>query len=137
MKFKNKLFLNLLIPILGLLTSCQEPMEFGNSKLAEDIDFISLEQFEQNPENYHNDTIKIRGTLYVEYENVSIKLNNISIWIETFEPSIIGGLEEDKRKKLNGDNVELTGIYNAEQKGHLGLFNGHFTKVFYMKSKFR
>ena len=109
-------------------------MEFGNSKLTEDIDFISLEQFEQNPENYHNDTIKIRGTLYVEYENISIKLNNISIWIETFEPSIIGGLEEDKLKKLN---VELTGIYNAEQTGHLGLFNGHLTKVFYMKSKFR
>jgi hypothetical protein len=130
-KFMNKY---LILSIFCLIVSCKEKVEYGDAKLTEKIDLTRIETLKKQPEGFNNDTIRIKGKVFIEWENVAIVNDEFSIWINSFEPAIGMELADESDKKLNGKNVELIGIYKAGMTGHLGRYNGRLSEIFYIKS---
>ena len=118
-----------IIIFIGLLISCStKKAEFGNAELSQKITLTDITLLKENPTDFDNDTLKIVGKLYLTLENKGID----DIWIPSFKPAT----ELDSVwNKMNEKKVELIGLYKSGKTGHLGLYNGQFTEIYYIKTK--
>ncbi|WP_139242023.1 hypothetical protein [Aquimarina spongiae] len=123
-KFKILIF-------IGFLISCnKEKTEFGNAELSQRINLIEITDLTENSSDFDNDTLKIIGDLHLELENKGIFSKSGKIWIDSFKPAT----ELDTVwKKMNGKTVEIIGLYKSGKTGHLGLYNGEFKEIYYIK----
>jgi len=125
-KFKILLF-------IGLLFSCNtEKTEYGNAELSQKIHLTEISSIFKNSTEFNNDTLKISGELHLDLENKGIYAESDKIWLNSFKPAT----ELDSVwKRMNGKKVELIGLYKSGKTGHLGLYNGQFTEIYFIKTK--
>ena len=121
-----------LLVLLLVLVSCQEEIELGNSDLVPKINLIEIEELKKKPTEFNNDTIRLKCAIYLTMENHSFYNKDYSIWIDSFNPAtdLKTGWE-----KFNNKKVELIGLYQSGKTGHLGLYNGKFIEIYYIKSE--
>tara|TARA_R110002012_G_scaffold295589_1_gene492245 strand:- start:1296 stop:1679 length:384 start_codon:yes stop_codon:yes gene_type:complete len=117
---------------IGLLVSCNtQKTEYGNAKISHKISLTDISELSKNRTDFDNDTLKIIGELHLDLENKGIYNESEKIWIDSFKPAT----ELDSVwKKLNGKKVELIGLYKSGKTGHLGLYNGQFKEIYYIKT---
>ncbi|MGV6832046.1 MAG: hypothetical protein ACWA5P_10875 [bacterium] len=118
---------------IGLLVSCNtKKAEFGNADLSQKINLTKITDLKEKLPEFDNDTLRITGELHVDLENKGIFYNSEKIWIDSFKPAT----ELDTVwRKMNGKTVEIIGRYKSGKTGHLGLYNGKFTEIYYIKTK--
>ena len=116
-----------------LITSCNtQRTEFGNAEISRKLSLTNIKELSENQTAFDNDTLKIIGELHLDLENKGIFSKSEKIWINSFKPTT----ELDSTwKKLNGKEVEIIGLYKAGKTGHLGLYNGQFKEVYYIKTE--
>ncbi|SDX51142.1 hypothetical protein SAMN05216556_13821 [Aequorivita viscosa] len=119
--------------LIGLLVSCiTEKTEYGNAELSQKINLTEISSVFKNSTEFNNDTLKISGVLHLDLENKGIYAKSDKIWLNSFKPAT----ELDSVwKRMNGKKVELIGLYKSGKTGHLGLYNGQFTEIYYIKTK--
>ncbi|UAB75645.1 hypothetical protein [Mesoflavibacter sp. SCSIO 43206] len=125
-KFKILLF-------IGVLFSCNtEKTEYVNAVLSQKIHLTEISSVFKNSTEFNKDTLKISGELHLDLENKGIYAESDKIWLNSFKPAT----ELDSVwKRMNGKKVELIGLYKSGKTGHLGLYNGQFTEIYYIKTK--
>ncbi len=118
---------------IGLLVSCNpNKTEFGNAELSQKIKLTNFSTLIKNPTEFDNDTLKIIGELHLDLENKRIYYKSQKIWIESFKPAT----ELDSVWiKMNGEKVEIIGLYKAGKSGYLGLYDGQFKEIYYIKTE--
>lgn len=84
---------------------------------------VSLEDILKAPNQYHNKLIETHGFLLQEFENSGLYSTSSwrgtkGIWITP-----VNGLHIE-REKTNRRYVVVTGVFDANQNGHLGQFAG-------------
>lgn len=114
------------ILILSLLYWSSNPL-FATTPID-----VSLIQLIANPADYDGKVVRVIGFLRLEFEGNAVYLhqddytNSISkngLWIE---------ITNDMRKKkadFDQKYVMLEGTFNAEMKGHLGLWSGSIQDI--------
>tara|TARA_R110000868_G_scaffold326959_1_gene587951 strand:- start:578 stop:916 length:339 start_codon:yes stop_codon:yes gene_type:complete len=110
-------------------------VEYGDASLIEKIDLVDIKALKKSPVEFDNDTIRIQGKVFIEFENVALVNEGFSIWINSFEPAVGIKLGSKSDEELDGKNVEIIGIYKAGSAGHLGLHNGQISEIFLIKTK--
>jgi hypothetical protein len=85
----------------------------------------AFEDVLKNPGLYHGKLIETRGFLVQEYENSALYADEKwqrtkGIWVtSTIEPYPLRGIKNH--------NVDVTGVFDANDHGHLGQFKGTLT----------
>ncbi|MBL86424.1 MAG: hypothetical protein CMO82_07180 [Winogradskyella sp.] len=68
----------------------------------------------------------------MSFENISIGNGDSWIWIDSFKPAV----EFDTvYNNLNFCEVQLTGLFDSKNTGHLGQYNGGFKKIYVIKTE--
>jgi hypothetical protein len=119
--------------IIGLIISCNSnKIEFGNADLSQKLELTNIRDLMKKPTEFNNDTLKIIGEFHLTMENRGIYWKSQQIWIDSFKPAT----ELDSVwKNMNGKKVEIIGLYKAGKTGHLGLYNGQFKEIYYIKTE--
>ena len=125
----------IILALFCLIISCKVGVEYGDANLIEKIDLVQIETLKQSPEDFDNDTIRIEGKVFIEFENVALVNEGFPIWINSFEPAVGIKLGNESDKELNGKNVEIIGIYKSGIAGHLGLYNGQLNEILFIRTK--
>lgn len=131
----NKIFQ--LCIILIITVSCSKPESYGDIDLDKSFELINISDIKTKSSRFDNDTIKISGKLYLEFENVGIFNESLSIWINNLKPAISDDIKFGDRmhKELNGKYVTLIGIYKSGKTGHLNRYDGEFKKILYLRTE--
>ena len=118
---------------IGLLFSCNtHKTEFGNAEISKKINLTEISELSKNRTEFNNDTLKLIGELHLDLENKGLYNKSEKIWINSFQPAT----ELDSVwKQINGKKVELIGLYKSGKTGHLGLYNGQFTEIYYIRTE--
>ena len=87
---------------------------------------VSLQDVLKNPDEYNGKLIETRGFLLQEYENSGLYVSDK--WRHTEGIWITPGMEMHRlRGEVNHHYMVLTGVFNANDHGHLGVFKGTLT----------
>ncbi|MDT0648422.1 hypothetical protein RM545_17150 [Zunongwangia sp. F260] len=93
---------------------------------------ITNSQLKENNSDFDNDTVRLVGELHLDLENKGIFLDSHKIWIDSFKPaSDLDTIWE----YMNGKEIEIIGLYQSGQSGHLGFYDGQLKEVYYIKTK--
>jgi hypothetical protein len=123
---------HIIIFIIGLFVSCNSNLtEYGNAELSKEYKSVNISNLMENPADFNNDTLKIEGELHLDLENRGVFLKSNKIWINTFKPATDF---DSVWNNMNGEYVEIIGLYQSEETGHLGIYNGQFKEVYYIKT---
>ena len=116
-----------------ILSSCSLKEEFGNKTLMSNANEIDWNDLITNPNNYHNDTILVKGKYKSYFENSTlINSDSIGIWIEPMNWNEIGLKEYEN---LINENILVLGKFNSVSKGHLGQHLGTISEIYYLKKE--
>jgi hypothetical protein len=88
---------------------------------------ILLEDILKAPDKYNGKLVETRGFLLLEFENSALYVNEK--WQRTRGIWITPAFAEMhiRREELNRHYVVVTGIFDANDHGHLGQFKGKLT----------
>lgn len=98
-------------------------------RAAEPTD-VGMVQLLAQPEKYHGKFIRVHGFLRLEFEGKALYLhredyaNGLTkngVWVDM--------LETPEHMKLNMHYVLIEGVFNAKDRGHLGLWSGAIEKI--------
>ncbi|MEO9871181.1 hypothetical protein [Ekhidna sp.] len=105
----------------------------GDENLIDGLSEVSWNTISENPEDFNGDTILISGKYTYIFENVRLSFGSNQIWVEGFDYDtiIVANFEE----RINGREVQIFGIFNSKDKGHLGQFLGTIEKSLYVTTK--
>ncbi|WP_243472544.1 hypothetical protein [Winogradskyella sp. MH6] len=122
----------LLIILPFVLFSCKKEYDYGNSELFEKIDLTDINILKGYRTKFDNDTLRVKGKVTISFENISIGNGDSWIWVDSFEPAV----EFDTvYNNLNYREVELIGLFDSKNTGHLGQYNGGFEKIYAIKTE--
>jgi hypothetical protein len=86
---------------------------------------VAFEDVLKNPGLYHGKLIETRGFLVQEYENSALYANEK--WQRTKGIWVTSSLEADPLRAIKNHYVSVTGVFDANDHGHLGQFKGTLT----------
>lgn len=104
---------------------------FAQVEPVEPID-VSLIQLIANPNEYHGKLVRVIGycrlafegdALYLHREDFEHGITKNAAWID------IGSKISTNPRELNGRYVLVEGVFNANDKGHLGLYSGCLKEI--------
>lgn len=120
----------LLILLLAITQISAAPAPPSN---AEQVHTVPLVAVIANPERYHGKVVRVMGFLVLEYEDDALYLSKSdfdqlfttnAVWVNGPKDT-----EPAARRALSGKHVFLTGRFDADHRGHLGLFSGALVDV--------
>ena len=133
-------FLAVLIGSLIFSSNAMAENQIGSTK-NEKIDEVSLVQLLSQPETYEGKFVRVEGFIRLEFEGNGIYLSRDdanyliaknSLWVE-FDQNLwtdpANGKRIDIDKMFNGKFVLIEGIFDKNNKGHMGLFSGAIKKI--------
>ena len=91
---------------------------------------VGMIQLLAQPEKYHGKFIRVQGFLRLEFEGNALYLHredyahgltNNGVWVDM--------LLSPEHMKLNMHYVLIEGVFNAKDRGHLGLWSGTIEKI--------
>ncbi|SEN56058.1 hypothetical protein [Niastella yeongjuensis] len=95
---------------------------------------VSLVKLIANPEKYNGKRIQVIGYLHLEFEGKAIYLHEEdfkhaisenSFWVN-FSSKLA---EKQDLKKFNNKYVIVIGTFNANERGHMGMFGGTLDNI--------
>ncbi len=93
---------------------------------------VSLVQLIANPNKYHKSLVRVIGfcrlefegnALYIHRDDFEYSISKNGVWIQVGWP-----IPEDFRE-MSDEYVIVEAIFDAEQKGHFGMFSGSLEEV--------
>ncbi|WP_256080403.1 hypothetical protein [Massilia sp. YIM B04103] len=104
----------------------------GTNAKSSELGDVSMIQLIANPQQYDGKPIRLIAFLNLEFEGNALYLHR-----EDFDKSLLSNavwisLDDQQTraaKKLNGGYVLVEGIFNAKDRGHLGIFSGSIQRV--------
>ena len=124
--------LSTLLLFISALSSCSPNYEFGDKDLTTKLQVTKWADLKENPSRYLNDTILISGTYHSGFEDSSIKRNSDMIWVSSFNPLQI---DQELEEKIINRNIKIVGLFNPNDKGHLGQYLGSIEEIYYLKTE--
>lgn len=100
---------------------------------------VSFEELSKQPSYYHNKKIRIDGYFYSGFEEFAIyesKKSNDSkpgVWIDFNDK--LNLYQNNKYKEFEEKKLDLIGIYDAEEHGHLNQYLGELLVLCVNESK--
>ena len=100
------------------------------------VEAVSLMQLIVNPEKYHGELVRVIGVSRIEFEGDGIwftkehyehNVNMNSLWIEPDYDAL--GATRQQLEQFNGKYVLIEGVFDKDNHGHLGMYNGAIEKV--------
>lgn len=97
---------------------------------------ISMIALLAQPEKYHLQRVNIIGVGNIEFEGNAVYLNKASwgndvdgdsLWLDIDFPN--SQISYSKAQQLNGEYVHITGTFDMDMSGHLGLRRGGITDI--------
>jgi hypothetical protein len=93
---------------------------------------VSMIQLIANPQQYDGKPIRVMAFLNLEFEGNALYLHR-----EDFDKSILANavwisLDDQQirtSKKFSGGYVLVEGVFNAKDRGHLGIFSGSIQQI--------
>ncbi|MBW3655001.1 MAG: hypothetical protein KY444_02775 [Gemmatimonadetes bacterium] len=108
-------------------TGCPRP-----STPDTDVHDVSIIQLVARPEQFHGRRVRVTGYLWLEFEGNGIYLSESDrthgvyrngLWV-SFAPGVLDG-----RQEYSGRYVLVEGTFNAEDRGHMGLWSGAIQQI--------
>ena len=127
----NKLKL-LLVLFPVVFFSCEKEFDYGNSELFEKIDLTDINILKEDRAKFDNDTLRVIGKVSMSFENISIGNGDSWIWIDSFKPAV---KFDTVYNNLNFCEVQLIGLFDSKNTGHLGQYNGGLKKIYAIKTE--
>ncbi|MCP4268263.1 MAG: hypothetical protein GY777_22265 [Candidatus Brocadiaceae bacterium] len=115
-----KKFILLIIAIL-LISS----VSFAKSEL----NYISIINLIGSPEKYDGKPVRFTGFLFLEFEGNAIYLHKSDKDNHIYKNGLWFELSKKEYLKYHNKYVTIEGVFNAKDKGHLGLWSGSIQKV--------
>lgn len=94
----------------------------------------SMIQLISNPDKYHNKHIRLVAFLNIEFEGNALYLHQEDYKNDIYSNGIWLSVNEEnktliKKNDLNKRYVLIEGVFNKENKGHMGMWQGSLEKV--------
>ena len=140
----NKIFFTLLVFILpNILIAQDNPTDTVTVKGLRHSD-ISIIQLIANPTKYNGFKISVTGYMHIKFEDCAIYLTKTdadylngsnALWVnfnENIKTSKINLKDEANENTLNYFDckyVRITGVFNMNRRGHMGMFSGTIESV--------
>lgn len=102
------------------------------SLFAEPAQNVSIIQLIATPEKFQNKRVQMTVFLHVEFEGDAVYLHQEdyekaltqnALWID------LSGNFSAKAKKINDSYVIVSGVFDSNDNGHMGMFSGALTKI--------
>ena len=81
---------------------------------------------------FNNDTLLISGEFHYSFEDVSINKDSNRIWVNSIGQTVGG---EEIVENLHDRDIEVYGLFNSKDKGHLGQYLGTIEKIYYLRTR--
>ncbi len=128
----NRLILLLLIFCITFF-SCKKDYQFGSSELSAKVELTDINiLLSTERKKFNNDTLKLKGTISISAENVSITDGESWIWIDSFEPATDF---DTVYENMNYRDVEIIGLFDSENTGHMLGYNSGLKEVYFIKTE--
>lgn len=94
---------------------------------------VPLVRLLATPERHHGRKVRVQGYLTLEFEDAGLHLDAASyqggmrgnaIWVDA--PA---WLRPEDRRRLTRNHAEVTGVFDASGRGHMGAFSGRLTDI--------
>jgi hypothetical protein len=150
----RKCFLIAALHLLAISLACVSPSVTGrnvatNSARASSSDenqeqkktdstqtgLVSLIQVIANPKEFHGKQIQVIGFAHFEFEGNGIYLNREDYQYGLYKNGLWLSMPKtdktnlDKYREMNNSYAIVEGTFNAEFKGHMGVFNGSIENI--------
>lgn len=94
----------------------------------------SMVQLLAAPQEFHGRQVQLTGYLVLEFENQALYMSESAAANDQFSESIWvtfaeGVLPDDGMQRYNRHMVMVEGTFNAEERGHMGIFSGHLDSI--------
>lgn len=108
------------------------PLPQVHAATAQEAQDVSLVQLIANPNQYHGKLVRVIGFCRLEFEGNVLYLHR-----EDFEHSIskngvwlqVGWPVPDNRRAMSDEYVIVEAVFDAQQKGHFGMFSGSLGEI--------
>jgi len=100
-----------------------------NSVYADVGESVSIVQLIANSEKYHGKKVIITGYLNLEFEGNGIYLHKDDYLNSVYKNGLWCNINIVKYEKFNKKYVVIEGVFNANNKGHMGLWSGSIEKI--------
>ncbi len=111
----------IILAVILIVTSINTYADIGES--------VSMIHLISNPEQYHGKKVIISGYLNLEFEGNGIYLHKDDYINSIYKNGLWCSIDELKYRKFNKKYVIMEGIFNAEMKGHMGLWSGSIENI--------
>jgi hypothetical protein len=94
---------------------------------------VSLVSLVANPAQYAGKKVQVIGFATLEFEGNAVYLSKEAAEIGDTESAVwldVDGLSVPNPEKLNRSYVVLAGTFDAENRGHIGMFAGTIKSIF-------
>ena len=89
------------------------------------------------PDRWHQKRVRVRGTLSLKFEGSSISDNHQRLWLDLFREPYTGEsvkrewgqIARWQKQGLEGKRVVVLGIFDKNEKGHLGMWSGGLKQI--------
>ena len=113
-------------------SSGDTPLPQVHAATAQEPQDVSMVQLIANPSQYHGKLVRVIGFCRLEFEG-----NALYIHRDDFEHSIskngvwlqVGWPVPENRRDMSDEYVIVEAVFDAEQKGHFGMFSGSLEQV--------
>lgn len=112
------------------------PFLVGFGKVDHKSIDVSLINLISTPDKYHQKKVRVIGVSNIKFEGNAIYLNKEhlnygvtknALWISPNYQAI--GKTETELSKYNGQYVLIEGVFNKDNKGHMGMFSGSIDNI--------
>lgn len=117
----------LIVAVISMLTVSLCFSYCGAKSIDEDKEITSVNFVDllDNPKKYNKKMIKLQGFLHVEFEDHSLYRNEKEFKDDKYRKGIwVGGWKLKNLLPYSEKYVSITGKFDSENKGHMGMFQG-------------
>ena len=111
---------------------------FVQPLVAADVLRVSLAQLIASPQDYDGKVVRVTGFVNLEFEGDAIYAHRDDLKHRTYQNGLWIDVNDDiQKKKADFDQkyVVVEGTFNAEWKGHMGLWSGSIQKISRFESR--
>jgi hypothetical protein len=112
----------LIAPIFGAISARESVMNASTN--AEQPITASIVQLIANPKEYDGKFVRVIGFASVEFEGTAVYLHQDDYKYDIPKNGLWLAIDAEGQKQFDGKYVLIEGTFDAEHKGHRGLFSG-------------
>ena len=115
--------------VLVMLTFVAGGLAMQGSQNQQRPTDVSMVQLIANPKEYHGKFVRLIGFASVEFEGTAVYLHQDDYKYDIPKNGLWLDIDFQRQKKFDGRYVLVEGTFDAERKGHHGIFSGTIKDV--------